>query len=121
MKKFFSAAIISSLLLTATMEKARSAEIVLITTGGIVATVVLYGLGYAGYGTFVLLGGLKKNVVLKDDVYRTSLDIVASRDLSLMNDDVHSFIEELKDAEPLLKNASDFEILNLAIDAANGL
>lgn len=121
MKKFLSAAIISSLMLTATMEKARSAEIVLITTGGIVATVVVYAIGGAGYGTFLLLGGAKKNVLLKEEVYKTSLDIVASQDLSLMNDDVHSFIQELKDAEPLLKNASDFEVLNLAIDAANGL
>lgn len=120
MKKFFSTLLVTTVLFTATAQKARSAEVVLITAGGVVATMAVVALGAAGYGSsLVTLASFGKSFPLKSETYEQMLDVVASQDEELMTDEVRSFVAELRSAEPKLEVLSDMDLVSQIVDGLN--
>lgn len=121
MKKFICMTLAAATLMTANVQKAKAAEVVMITTVGLVATIAITGLGYAGYGSGLLtieLSGRNK-VSFPMAQYEKSLDIVASGDTSLIDQDIREFLTSARNAEPQLEQATDLQILTAVVDAVN--
>lgn len=121
MKKFLSALVITSTLLTSAVSspKAQAAEVVAITAVGVLGTVIVFGLGYAGYGSGILTIELAGNRAFKMENYRPALDVVASGDESLITPDIRDFLTEIRLDQPALKDVSDLVILESIVDAIN--
>jgi len=93
---------------------AQAADIVLITVGGIVATVAIYGLGASGYGTLVLAG-----VQFKAQDYRQAIDVVAAGDEALITPSLAQFMEEFRRNQPEFNDVNDLQLLEAIVDAVN--
>jgi hypothetical protein len=119
-KTLVNASMIAFTLCLSTVPRSHAAEISMITVGGIVATVAIYGIGYSGYGIGVgLLMSSGRNVAFKADDYRQALDVVATGDAALITPELAKILAEVRENEPKFADADDMALLESLVDAIN--
>jgi hypothetical protein len=115
-KQFVNGSVLAATVMVGSIavKPAQAADVVLITVGGIVATVAIYGLGASGYGTLMLSG-----IQFKAQDYRQAIDVVAAGDEALITPSLAKFIEEFRQNQPEFNDVNDLHLLEAIVDAVN--
>lgn len=102
-------------LLATPLKRAESAEVVLITTAGILGTVVIYGLGFAGYGTgYLSLASINKapyKVEVQKRVLDEATDVYSTGQVENLGVEVSNIMSDLRVVFPEASDLTDLELL----------
>jgi len=119
-KSLVNASMIACTLALTAVPRAHSADIAMISVGGMVATVAIYGVGMSSYGAgYGLLLSSGNSARLKATDYRQAVDVVAANDAKMMTPALKKFLAEVRKEEPKFAKADDMALLESLVDAIN--